>query len=155
MAQQPKTGSNTGFVLHSPEVVAGGTLPRDYTGDGTSSTLPLQWSGAPAKTRSLAVIMHHIPPENGAKWYWVLYDIPASTTSLPKNVTGIGTLGSNSVTRRVGYAPPHSKGPGPKKYTYTVYALSASPRVTGQRKRRPVRLPSSVHSIRSPKWLLS
>ena len=129
-AQKPKPRSNTGFVLRSPEVVDGGTLPKDYTGDGTSSTLPLQWSGAPAETRSFAVIMHHVPPGNDAKWYWVLYDIPANVTSLPKNVTGIGTLGNNSVSRRVGYAPPHSKGPGPKKYTYTVYALSAPPRVT-------------------------
>jgi len=74
--------------------------------------------------------MHHVPPENVAKWYWVLYNIPASVTSLPKNVKGIGTLGSNSVNRDIGYAPPHSKGPGAKKYTYTVYALSSPLRVT-------------------------
>ena len=130
VAQQPEPGASAGFLLRSPEVVDGGTLPKEYTGDGASSTLPLQWSGTPAGTRSFAVIMHHIPPENVAKWYWVLYNIPANVTSLPKNVQGVGTSGSNSVNRRVGYAPPHSKGPGPKKYTYTVYALSARPRVT-------------------------
>ena len=45
--------------------------------------------------------------------------------SLPKNVRGVGTLGSNSVNGRAEYAPPHSKGPGPKTYVYTVYALSS------------------------------
>lgn len=73
--------------------------------------------------------MHHVAPD-ATKWYWVLYNIPADVTSLPKNVTGIGTLGNNSVNRKLGYAPPHSKGPGPKKYTYTVYALSTALKIT-------------------------
>jgi Raf kinase inhibitor-like YbhB/YbcL family protein len=119
----------TGFALRSPEVADGGTLPRDYTGDGTSSTLPLTWSGAPAGTKSFALIMHHIPGPGTVKWYWVLYDIPANVTSLPKNVRDVGILGNNSVNGRTEYAPPHSKGPGPKWYIYTVYALSEEPRL--------------------------
>jgi len=122
-----KTDPN--FVLRSPEVAEGGRLPKDYTGDGSSATLPLEWSGAPTGTRSFALIMHHVAPD-GIKWYWVLYNIPPDVSRLPKNVQGVGTLGSNSVNRVVGYAPPHSKGPGPKKYTYTIYALSAPPRIT-------------------------
>jgi len=59
------------------------------------------------------------------KWYWTVYNIPAEVRSLPKNVNGVGTLGNNSVDGRAGYAPPHSKGPGPKTYILTVYALSA------------------------------
>ena len=103
----------------------GGQLPKEYTGDGASSTLPLEWSGAPAATRSFAVIMHHLPPEGSAKWYWLLYNLPANTQSLPKNVKDVGTIGNNSVNGRTEYAPPHSKGPGAKTYVYTVYALSA------------------------------
>jgi phosphatidylethanolamine-binding protein (PEBP) family uncharacterized protein len=49
-------------------------------------------------------------------------------TSLSKNSVGIGTLGTNSVNDKTAYTPPCSKGPGPKTYTYTVYALSAKPR---------------------------
>ena len=124
-----RTGPVSGFVLRSSEVAEGGMLPKEFTGDGSSATLPLQWSGAPAGTRSFALIMHHEAPD-GIKWYWVLYNIPADVTSLPKNVKGIGTLGNNSVNRDLGYAPPHSKGPGPKKYTLTVYALSAAPQIT-------------------------
>jgi phosphatidylethanolamine-binding protein (PEBP) family uncharacterized protein len=68
--------------------------------------------------------MHHVAPDQ-TKWYWVLYDIPAATTKLPKNVSGVGTLGNNSINGRTEYAPPHSKGPGEKTYIYTVYALSS------------------------------
>jgi phosphatidylethanolamine-binding protein (PEBP) family uncharacterized protein/Spy/CpxP family protein refolding chaperone len=117
--------AKTVFVLRSPEVADGGMLPKDYTGDGTSATLPLEWSGAPEATKGFAVIMHHIDPKGNAKWYWLLYNIPAQTTSLPKNIRGVGTIGNNSVNGRTEYAPPHSKGPGPKTYVYTVYALSS------------------------------
>ena len=116
--------AKTGFVLRSPEVADGGTLPKAYTGDGESATLPLEWSGAPAGTKCFAVIMHHVDPQGKTKWYWTLYNIPGGITNLPKNVTGIGILGNNSINGQVGYAPPHSKGPGPKTYVYTVYALS-------------------------------
>lgn len=117
-----------GFILGSPEVKDGGILPSDYTGDGSGATLPLEWSGAPAGTKSYAIIMHHLPgPAGPAKWYWVLYNIPAGIHNLPRNVQNAGILGNNSVNDRIGYAPPHSKGPGPKTYIYTIYALSASP----------------------------
>ena len=113
------------FVLRSSAVTNGGMLPVEFTGDGNSSTLPLEWTGAPPETKSYAVIMHHIDPQGLTKWYWTLYNIPANVRSLPKNVTGLGTVGNNSVNHKTGYAPPHSKGPGPKTYIVTVYALSA------------------------------
>ena len=86
--------------------------------------------GAPAGTKSFAVIMHHIAPDNEIKWYWTLYNIPAAVLSLPRNVTGIGTLGNNSVNGQVGYEPPCSQGPGNKTYIFTVYALSAPVEIT-------------------------
>jgi len=102
----------------------------DYTGDGTGATLPLHWTGAPAGTKSYALLMHHLDPEGVTKSYWILYNIPATVTSLPKNVKDIGTLGA-SFKGIVGYEPPHSKGPGPKTYVLTLYALSAAPEITG------------------------
>ncbi|MEI8063937.1 MAG: YbhB/YbcL family Raf kinase inhibitor-like protein [Verrucomicrobiota bacterium] len=124
----PAASTATTFVLRSPAVVDGGQLPTEYTGDGASATLPLEWSGAPAGTKSYAVIMHHMAPDK-IKWYWLLYDIPASVNRLPKNVKGVGTLGNNSVNGKTEYAPPHSKGPGTKTYIYTVYALAAPPQI--------------------------
>jgi gluconolactonase len=123
--------SNTsGFTLSSPEAIEGGQLPTEYTCDGASASLPLTWSGAPAGTVSFAVVMHHVASLDDVHWYWVLFDIPADMTSLAKNSTGIGTLGNNSVNGNNQYAPPCSKGPGEKTYTYTVYALSTQPQVS-------------------------
>jgi Raf kinase inhibitor-like YbhB/YbcL family protein len=117
------------FVLHSSAVADSGTLPSEFTGDGAANTPPVEWTGAPAGTKSYALIMHHEAPDQ-TKWYWILYNIPATVQSLPKNVKGVGTLGNNSVNTRTEYAPPHSKGPGAKTYILTVYALSAPPQLT-------------------------
>jgi formylglycine-generating enzyme required for sulfatase activity/phosphatidylethanolamine-binding protein (PEBP) family uncharacterized protein len=126
----PASARPNGFVLRSPEAADGGALPADYTADGTGATPPLEWSGAPAGTSSYAVVMHHVDPQGIVKWYWTLYDIPASVQRLPKNVKGVGTLGNNSVNGRAEYAPPRSQGPGPKSYICTIYALSSPPRPT-------------------------
>jgi phosphatidylethanolamine-binding protein (PEBP) family uncharacterized protein len=115
------------FILSSPEAVEGGMLPKEFTCDGSSSTLPLEWKGVPVGTKSLAVVMHTIPGPNESHWYWVLYNIPSDVRTLVKNVIGVGILGNNSVNKKTEYAPPCSKGPGPKLYTYTIYALSAPP----------------------------
>ncbi len=111
------------FQITSPELRDGGNLPAEYTADGHSSTLPLAWSGSPPQTKSFALIMHHVDPEGIIKWYWILYNIPATASELPKNVGETGMRGNNSVNERPEYAPPQSKGPGPKTYIITLYAL--------------------------------
>lgn len=45
--------SPSGFALRSPEVVEGGPLPQEFTGDGAMATLPLEWTGAPANESCL------------------------------------------------------------------------------------------------------
>lgn len=120
------TPQPTDFILES-SAVASGILPAKYTCDGAAATLPLRWRNAPPGTVEFAVVMHHEPGPGDAHWYWVLYHIPANVTSLSENSVGVGVLGANSVNDRNEYAPPCSKGPGPKEYIYTVYALDASP----------------------------
>jgi phosphatidylethanolamine-binding protein (PEBP) family uncharacterized protein len=120
---------NATFTLTSPEVGADGRLPVDFTGDGSGATLPLAWRGAPVGTRSFALVMDHLAPGDVVKSYWTMWDIPATTTSLPKNVSGVGKVGT-SFKGALGYEPPHSQGPGAKTYVLTVYALSAAPQIT-------------------------
>ncbi len=122
----PRTG---GFILRSPVVKEGGELPKEFTGDGAGVTPPLEWTGAPAGTKSFALIMSHVPGPGDMKWYWTLYDIPATTSSLAKAATGVGKVGTG-FKGQVGYEPPHSKGPGKKIYTLTLYALSDSPKLS-------------------------
>ncbi len=133
---QPATpalkAATSDFKLTSPAVGDDARLSAEFTCDGASISPPLAWATAPAGTKSFAITMHHIPgpprpgdrPGEDKHVYLVLYNLPADTTSLEKGQTKIGDRGINTVNRRAEYAPPCSKGPGPKKYTLTVYALS-------------------------------
>jgi len=120
---------STTFALTSPEVGADGKLPVEFTGDGSGATLPLSWKGAPSGTRSYALVMDHLTPDATVKSYWTMWDIPADTTSLPKNVQGVGRIGT-SFKGQIGYEPPRSQGPGAKTYVLTIYALSEPPQMT-------------------------
>jgi phosphatidylethanolamine-binding protein (PEBP) family uncharacterized protein len=124
------TPKHTGnFVVTSPVLPAGGALPVEFTGDGAGISPPLVWKGAPPATKSYAIVMDHLDPENVMKCYWTMWDIPPATTSLAKNAHGPGKLG-RSFRDQSGYEAPHSQGPGLKTYTIHVYALSESPRIT-------------------------
>jgi phosphatidylethanolamine-binding protein (PEBP) family uncharacterized protein len=116
--------------LSSPVVANGGALPAEYTCDGAGSTIELSWSNAPSGTREFAVMMTTLPGDGTTKWNWVLYGIPGTATGLAKNSSGVGVLGVGSDGPAAAYQPPCSQGPGAKVYTFTLYALSASPRLS-------------------------
>jgi phosphatidylethanolamine-binding protein (PEBP) family uncharacterized protein len=112
------------FLLTSPRIENGGRMPVEFTGDGRGISPPLAWSNPPPGTKAFALIMDHVAKDGQTKWYWTLYDLPASLTGLPEAATGIGKTGGN-FKRQTGYEPPHSQGPGDKAYTITLYALAA------------------------------
>ncbi|SIS80598.1 YbhB/YbcL family Raf kinase inhibitor-like protein [Neptunomonas antarctica] len=65
----------------------------------------------------------------GLRWYWSVYNIPAHVSGIVSGMRSgksVGTFGSNVVNDKNEYAPPCSKGPGPKNYTFHLYALSTS-----------------------------
>jgi phosphatidylethanolamine-binding protein (PEBP) family uncharacterized protein len=124
----PPTPTGT-FTLTSASAV-GTTLPSDYTCDGTASTPALTWSNAPAGTSEFAVLMTTLPGDGSTKYNWVLHSIPVGQTGLAKDSYGVGTLGVGSDGPIVAYQAPCSQGLGEKTYTFTVYALSASPNLS-------------------------
>ena len=127
VASAKPADKNSTLKLTSPAVKEGDVLPVEFTGDGASASPPLAWSGVPKGTQSLVLIMHHLDPEGKTKIYWLMHDIDPQTTSVAKNAADFGKMGMSTVHNRVEYAPPHSKGPGEKKYVLTLFALSAKP----------------------------
>ena len=117
------------FTLTSTAFVDGGTLPSQYTCDGTLGMLshspPLAWSGAPSGTVTFALTISTIALD-GTKYNWVLYNIPSTVASLAEG-TAVGTAGVSTDGPELRYYPPCSSGPGEKTYTFTLYALSGTP----------------------------
>jgi Raf kinase inhibitor-like YbhB/YbcL family protein len=121
---------NSEFMVLSPVMQDGGTLPVDYTCDGSTISPPISWSNAPSGTTNFAVLMDHQPGPEDWHWYWTLWGIDANTQELPAGSNGDAIVGTNSVNGELAYTPPCSQGPGEKAYNITVYALSDEPNLT-------------------------
>ena len=117
-----KSASTSSLQLKSSSVNAQGFVSIDCTCDGKSESPAIEWSGAPEGTKAFAISLWHTAPDM-EKSYWVVYNIPANTTSLKQNSKSVGTLGVNDKKRRE-YDPMCSRGPGVKTYHITVFALS-------------------------------
>src|SRR2546423_1338603 len=82
-------GAAVGLSLTSSKFTAKGDIPGEHTCEGKDVAPPLAWSGGPAGTKSFALIVDDpdAPDPRAPKqtWvHWVIYDIPANTTSLPE-----------------------------------------------------------------------
>ena len=106
----------------------GGSIPKIYTCDSDNVSPPLAWSGAPTGTKSLALIVDDPDAPMGTWVHWVLFDIPASLSSLPEavdrtpTVQGIGTQGKNDFGK-TGYGGPCPPRGKPHRYFFKLYAL--------------------------------
>ena len=78
------------FVLRSNSFADQDKLPKDFVhhamGAGGDNVSPeLSWAGAPEGTQSFALTMYDPDAPTGSGWWhWVVYDIPASVTSLTR-----------------------------------------------------------------------
>jgi Raf kinase inhibitor-like YbhB/YbcL family protein len=123
------------FTLTSPAMENGTRMPADLKctrdgGDGLSP--PIAWTGAPANTKSFAVIMHHYPPSkvegvDKPSSYWLLWNVPTSVSEIARgNPESIGTEGGEKDKRYIGYTPPCSPTSTVEHtYVITVYALDS------------------------------
>jgi Raf kinase inhibitor-like YbhB/YbcL family protein len=117
----------TAMRLHSGDFTDGGAMsPQLMAPDcgGANHSPSLDWSGAPAGTKSFALIVRD-PDASvaGGFIHWVLYDLPADTKALPGDAAlkaGQSGLASTGKAAYSGPCPPPGK---PHHYIFTLYAL--------------------------------
>jgi Raf kinase inhibitor-like YbhB/YbcL family protein len=127
------------FTLTSPDFQPGGKLAdeqayNDMGCTGQNLSPVLRWSGAPAGTKSFALLLHDpdAPTGGAGWWHWIAYDIPASTTELAKGAGKANgsamPAGAKSVSNDYGTpgygGPCPPEGDKPHRYVFTLYALS-------------------------------
>jgi Raf kinase inhibitor-like YbhB/YbcL family protein len=122
------------LALVSPAFPPNGSIPKEYTCDGDDLAPPLAWTGAPAGTKSFALIVDDpdAPDPKAPKttWvHWVLYDIPASAAALSKAAGGDslppGTREGLNDWKRTGYGGP-CPPIGRHRYFHKLYALDTA-----------------------------
>lgn len=77
------------MTLTSSALTEGATFAATNTCAGVNTSPPLSWTGAPAGTMSYAVALTDLSIN---AVHWVIYDIPAATTSLPGTLPPDTTL---------------------------------------------------------------
>ena len=80
------------FALHCAAFANGGTIPAQFTGDGADASPPLAWAGAPAGTKSFALIVDDPDAPAGTWVHWLVYDLPLAQASLPEGVPALATV---------------------------------------------------------------
>jgi len=107
------------------------SIPSLYTCDGKDVSPPLAWSGAPAGTKSFALIVDDPDAPDPAApkmtWvHWVLYNIPATAPGLSEAVKSTalpgGTREGLNDWGRTGYGGP-CPPVGRHRYFHKLYAL--------------------------------
>jgi len=109
---------------------ANGEIPARFSCDGDDTSPALSWSDPPAGTRTFALAMIDPDATGGNFVHWIIYDLPASTRSLPEGIAqgadaagghqgtnGFGNLGYN------GPCPPPGNG---HRYALHLFALDSA-----------------------------
>jgi Raf kinase inhibitor-like YbhB/YbcL family protein len=102
-------------------------IPKRYTCDGLNISPPLQWSGMPVDTLSLALIMDD-PDAPSKVWvHWVVYNIPADITQLEEQMPNKRLLDNGIAQgfndfKKIGYGGPCPPS-GIHHYDFKLFAL--------------------------------
>jgi Raf kinase inhibitor-like YbhB/YbcL family protein len=128
------TAEEVVMKLSSPSFEPQQRIPREFTGEGPDISPALNWAGAPAGTKSFALICDDPDAVSvaGKVWvHWVIWNIPATATGLPQNVAKTETVAALGGARqgmntwpRLGYnGPMPPPGHGVHHYHFRLYAL--------------------------------
>ena len=110
-------------MLISSQAFTQNVLPPQYTCHGERTNPPLDWSGAPAGTKSLALVVDDSSAPITPYIYWLVFDIQPGTTDIQENARPTGARLALNSAGLAGYAAPCPAG-HPHMYRFTVYALN-------------------------------
>ena len=130
-AQRLAKEARVSLSLATSSFAPRGEIPRQFTCDGEDFSPALNWSGAPAGTRSFALIVDDPDAPDPAApkmtWvHWVLYNIPAGVDTLTEGQIA-RTLPPGTVEGRNDWKQTGYRGPCPPvgrhRYSFRLFAL--------------------------------
>jgi Raf kinase inhibitor-like YbhB/YbcL family protein len=106
-----------------------GVIPRQYTCHGRGGSPAIYWSGAPAGTRSLALVVDDADAPITPYIYWMVLDIQPATTDIQAGQLPPGAKSADNSRGFAGYDAPCPIH-GSHMYRFTVYALRTVPHLS-------------------------
>ncbi len=127
--QIEKEGNSMKLEIKSTAFEEGGSIPKEYTCDGTDISPPLSWTQPPEGTKSLVLICDDPDAPMGTWVHWVLYGLSPDTLELPEDIPDKKEIldgarqGTNDF-RRIGYGGPCPPS-GTHRYYFKLYAIDS------------------------------
>jgi Raf kinase inhibitor-like YbhB/YbcL family protein len=106
----------------------GGSIPRDFTADGSDVSPPLSWEDPPAGAQGFALVCDDPDAPAGTWVHWVIWNVPAGARGLPQGIQPTRTLSDGSAQGkndfgRIGYGGPSPPRGKPHRYFFRLYAV--------------------------------
>ena len=114
-----------------------GILAPPYTCHGTKINPPLNWSGAPPGTKSLALIVDDSSAPITPSIYWLVFDINPTTTDIQEGSLPTGARQALNSANTATYDAPCPTGHR-HSYRFTVYALRTTLKLANGAPLQPV-----------------
>ncbi|MGH7738933.1 MAG: YbhB/YbcL family Raf kinase inhibitor-like protein [bacterium] len=127
--------SSYSMELKSNQIKNGQTIANEQVFDGMgfsggNISPELRWTKGPTGTKSYALMVYDPDAPTGSGWWhWVVFNIPADQTSLPKNFgaksakDSVPMIQSRTDFGTTGYGGPAPPPGKPHHYRFTIYAL--------------------------------
>ena len=109
----------------SSEAFVSGMLAQRYTCHGAKTNPPLNWSGAPAGTKSLALIVDDSSAPITPTIYWLVFDINPGATDIQEGALPTGARQALNSAGTATYDAPCPRG-RPHSDRFTIYALNTA-----------------------------
>jgi Raf kinase inhibitor-like YbhB/YbcL family protein len=107
------------FTLSSTAFAEGEAIPREFSCQGENVSPPLSWTGVPAGTAGLVLVVDD--PDAGGYVHWIVLDLPGSDGELPR---GVDPMAASPQQGRNGWSGPCPPS-GTHHYNFTLTALGA------------------------------
>jgi Raf kinase inhibitor-like YbhB/YbcL family protein len=114
--------------IRTPAFAQDQRIPKQFSRDGGNVSPLIEWQGAPAGTRSYALVVEDPDAPSGTFRHWAAYDIPPDEQRLPEGA-GSGTRSAplHMATNDFGNAqydgPQPPPGHGTHHYHFRLFAL--------------------------------
>lgn len=116
-----KTNGTSTLTVSSQSFINGQKIPAKHGYKNKNISPQLSWSSGPIGTQSYAIICDDPDAPTPSPWvHWIVFNIPASTTSLPENVSNVQQA-TNSYGQ-INWGGPNPPS-GTHRYFFKVYAL--------------------------------
>ncbi len=121
---------STSITLSSDDL-AGGTVRREFTCDGTDQSPQLKWTAPPPGTRTFVLTATDPDAPGRTFTHWILYNLPADASGLPAGVPLQDELSDGSRQGRndfgkIGYGGPCPPHGSTHRYFFDLFALNST-----------------------------